>query len=42
MQVWEQFEGMSNRVLPGGYLMGSTGERNKAPTACRTMLTWFM
>jgi len=28
VQVWKQFQGMPNRILPGGYLIGSTGERN--------------
>jgi len=28
VQLWKEFHGMPNRILPGGFLMGSTGERN--------------
>jgi len=30
VQLWKKFHGMPNRILPGGYLIGSTGERNTA------------
>lgn len=28
VQVWEGLQGFPNTILPGGYVMGSTGERN--------------
>jgi len=30
IQLWKEFHGMPSRILPGGYLIGSTGERNTA------------
>jgi hypothetical protein len=30
VQLWKKFHGMPNRMLPGGHLIGSTGERNTA------------
>lgn len=30
VQLWKHFHGMPNRILPGGYLLGSSGERNTA------------
>lgn len=28
IQLWKELQGMPNRILPGGYVIGSTGERN--------------
>jgi hypothetical protein len=30
VQLWKKFHGMPNRILPGGHLIGSTGERDTA------------
>ena len=30
VQLWKELHGMPNRILPGGHLIGSTGERNTA------------
>jgi hypothetical protein len=30
VRLWKKFHGMPNRILPGGYLMGHTGDRNTA------------
>jgi hypothetical protein len=30
VQLWKMLHGMPNRILPGGYIIGSTGERSTA------------
>jgi len=30
VQLWKELHGMPNRIFPGGYLIGSTGERSTA------------
>ena len=30
VQLWKMLHGMPNRILPGGYIIGSTGERRTA------------
>ncbi len=30
IQLWRKLHGMPNRILPGGFMMGSTGDRNTA------------